>query len=43
MDVPIYSVEDNSQADMRLCNDNTKRPNLQDTQLAASEIYAFCH
>ena len=27
---------------MGLCNGNTKRPKLQDTQLGVSKIYSFC-
>ena len=39
MGVRMYSVKATSQAgNMSLCNDNTKRPKPQDTQLGNSKI-----
>ena len=44
MEVHIYSVKAKSQAGnvSQSYNDNTKRPNLQDSQLGILKIYAFC-
>lgn len=43
MDIRIDSVDANSQAsNIRLYNDNTKMPKLQDTQLGISKIHVFC-
>ena len=44
MEVDIYSVKAKSQAGniSQSYNNNTKMPNLQDSQLGILKIYAFC-